>query len=215
MPGVLLGSKHTAIAKKRMSKALKGRKHTLETKLKIAAAHKGRTASLETRRKLSIAFTGRKHTLANRRKMARLKKGKKLSPAHVEAMRESWRRKIEDDDYTPIRATVACARKYNSSIENAVCDCLKYLAIEYQRNMPFFKRYVADIYLPRHKCIIECDGNGHQSPEGVKHDRKRDARFKEEGYKITHLREKKIRFTPMTATLQALRRLGIPCVFPK
>ena len=74
-----LGHKHSADSRQKMSEAQKGRKHTPETRQKISQANKGQTPWTK----------GRKLTPEHRRKIGQGHKGKKLTAEHREFLSKS------------------------------------------------------------------------------------------------------------------------------
>jgi very-short-patch-repair endonuclease len=52
--------------------------------------------------------------------------------------------------------------------------------------------YIVDFYCPKVKFIIELDGGGHYSNEGVEHDRKRDAYLTGLGLKVLRFSDREV-----------------------
>ncbi len=52
--------------------------------------------------------------------------------------------------------------------------------------------YIVDFYCPKAKFIIELDGGGHYSNEGIKHDRKRDAYFRALGLEVLRFSDSEV-----------------------
>jgi len=52
--------------------------------------------------------------------------------------------------------------------------------------------YIVDFYCPKAKFIIELDGGGHYSNEGVKRDRKRDSYFRGLGLEVLRFSDREV-----------------------
>jgi group I intron endonuclease len=78
--------------------AMLGRKHTAETRAKMSAALKGRVVSDETREKLSIARVGYVTSEDTKKKLSKANKGKKLSKEHKEKISIASMGKIIDEE---------------------------------------------------------------------------------------------------------------------
>lgn len=89
------GKKASVETRAKMVAALTGRPVSAETRAKIGAANairsKGKSPSAETREKLRITSTGQKHvrSLAYREKQSLSHIGKKLTPEHIEKLRQT------------------------------------------------------------------------------------------------------------------------------
>ncbi|MAF25581.1 hypothetical protein CL634_08435 [bacterium] len=66
----MLGKKHTAETKRKMSLASKGKKKSLEHRKNIGRRHKGKIVSEETRSKLRACNIGKTHTEETKRKIS-------------------------------------------------------------------------------------------------------------------------------------------------
>ena len=74
----IVGYKHSAETKKKISESLKGKKHSEETKRKMSEAHKGKRhpCSEETKQKISKTKKGYHHSEETRKKMSESHKRK-------------------------------------------------------------------------------------------------------------------------------------------
>jgi group I intron endonuclease len=77
--GSLLGVKHTAVARAKMSAAKRGKPKSAEHRAKMSAAKRGKSLSAETRAKISAASLGKSHTTETRAKISAANLGKSLS----------------------------------------------------------------------------------------------------------------------------------------
>lgn len=108
--------------------------------------------------------------------------------------------------YTPERRHEICMvgvdaanRAYPTSIEIAVRDVLTALGIRFEvqrKTGPYF----ADIYVPKRRLVIECDGEyWHGLPGAAEKQVIRDAFLKKHGYRVVHLGEREIRADALAA----------------
>jgi very-short-patch-repair endonuclease len=100
-------------------------------------------------------------------------------------------------------------RTSQTSIELRMQKLLDELNIRYETQKPI-GRYIVDIYIPGFNLIVECDGDyWHSLPERKKHDQKRNAWLRSQGYKIIRLWEHEIKKDAQEAFFNALKEVNI------
>ncbi len=99
-----------------------------------------------------------------------------------------------------IKARVA-SQASPTSLERAVSQLLDALGVAYTHQYPIGP-YVADLFVPSKKLVIECDGEyWHSRPGRREHDAKRDAHLVSIGYAVLRLLEADIKSGAAEATL--------------
>ena len=96
-----------------------------------------------------------------------------------------------------------------SSLEKTICQVIDVIGIAYETQVVFAGgKYVADIYIPEKKLVIECNGNyWHNLPERIKRDRKFEAFLTRNGYKVLWLWQRDILKDPEQALLNGLAQV--------
>ena len=171
------GHPHTAAEKEAASAWMKRAKQespkciaATERLRAIALARRGTTQPFEWRKHISAGMTG---SYANGR----------------------HRRMTEDEAQTLSRAgNMASCRKIRASrLEKAIWAVLDVLHVSYQTAVAFGP-YVVDIYIPKRRLIIECDGAYWHSRAGaMEHDARRDAFMRNVGFTVLRLPELEIK----------------------
>lgn len=92
---------------------------------------------------------------------------------------------MADDFYGIVRRSqlLTTSTKY----ETAMCAILTRLGIEYVRQYKIRtpkRLYYADIYVPKHRLVIEMDGAYHYTDEQRRLDSNRSANMRKQGYRI-------------------------------
>lgn len=86
-------------------------------------------------------------------------------------------------------------------------NSLDRLGVEYKSHVSFGD-FVADIYLPNSKTVIECDGvYWHSQPGSAARDQRKDKYLKSQGLKVIRVSSEYILKNPMWATIQTLRKI--------
>lgn len=52
--------------------------------------------------------------------------------------------------------------------------------------------YILDFYLPSHRLAVEVDGQGHDHPDQIRHDQRRDAWLAEQGIEVLRFTAKSV-----------------------
>lgn len=224
------GRKHSERAKENMRRAQLGRKHPEEVKKKISESNRGKKMSPEARAKMSAAKKGKPvseemlqklHEAAKkprseetRRRISEARKRLLADPERRKAIGQRIRRfwaslTPEEKSKIALPGRLACLEatrlREPTSIERAVAEELTRLDIKFEQQV-IFKYYVADIYLPGHRTIIECDGDyWHSTPEMKAHDKKRDRWLAGNGFAVIRLKECDIRADVSAAVQEGLK----------
>lgn len=217
--------------RKKISEAFKGRpsptrgmKQSQEAKEKISEALRKRIrkpVSKEAKEKMRTAKLGRKLSDKHRLKIAEGNRGKHRHPVS-EAMREHLSRKTKEFfakmtkeerrkhvEKWNAAGKLASMNTKISSIEYMIRDVLEIERISFEPQRPIFE-YFADIYVPSHRLVIECDGEyWHGSPEKKKRDALRDKRMTRAGYIVVRLQENDIRADAVRTLRNGLMGAGL------
>lgn len=182
-------------------------------KLKISKALRGKKKSPEHRAALKRAWVlrkqrgergwwcGKKASKSSRLKMS-------MSQKHVWKKRSKEER--EQQVFAAHRVTAECPKRRNTSIELSVQTCLKNLRVKFIPNK-WIGKYNIDMYLPKFRLVIECDGAyWHNLPGCKAKDRRKDKFLRSQGFHVSRISETSIRKNPEKAVLTTLRRFGIP-----
>jgi very-short-patch-repair endonuclease len=101
-------------------------------------------------------------------------------------------------------ATQASSRVVESNAERKVQKILRSMGIPFLAHEILLHRYVADVYLPKWKAVIECDGSGHSFWGQKQHDALRDRRMNGSGVIVVRLSNAKIHKDPQGTVRSAL-----------
>ncbi len=210
------------------------RRHSPEVKEKIAAGNRGKKMSAESIEKMRAAKKGKKHTDAFKQQVSERHKGKKLSDETKRRMSEAVKERFKDparkaasslgrrkfwatlsaEERTRITrpGRLACLEatrlREPTSIERIVAGILSDMGVAFEQQV-LFKYYSADIFLPDHNVIIECDGDyWHSTPVMIAHDKKRDKWFANHSIGVIRLKECDIKADARQCVEQVLKGLG-------
>lgn len=162
--------------------------------------------SPETRHKISLGNTGKKRTQELRQKLSAIHTGVALSASHRSAISTA---KIKSG-YVPIAGIRSTSVIRESAIEKMAHGALKKLGVPFKTHVPIGERFVADIYLPKCKTVIECDGaywHGPTRPEQKALDRRRDRFMRSLGISVIHIQEWPLREDAELAVFNALQKI--------
>jgi len=147
----MLGFRHTAESKAKISKAKKGRKATPEQIEKNRLGHLGRHPSEATRRKYSEAGKRKIWTpehLANLKAAGLKRRGEKRRPKTEQEKQEIRERMLRH---------LAVNKKKSTDIELAIEAELVRRQIHFVKQKRLLN-FLVDFYLPDYEVVIECDG---------------------------------------------------------
>lgn len=206
--------KHTEEEKRKISESNRGKKMSADARAKMSAAKKGKPQSEEIKRHLSTVLKGRVVSEETKQRMSIGQKALYDNPEYRKRRGELTRRfwaslTAEEKSKIALPGRLACLESTRlrepTSIERAVADEIMRLGIKFEQQV-IFKYYVADIYLPDHRVIIECDGDYWHSTSKMKaHDAKRDRWFIKHGMKVVRLKERDIRTNTKAAVQEGLK----------
>lgn len=207
--------RHSEETKRKIAESNRGKKMSHEAVEKMRASKKGKKVSEEVRAAL-LAAARRPRSEETRRKMSETRKRQLRDPErlkrHGAMMRERWAAMTpERRQQICLPGRLACYEKVRlrkpTSIEVAVAEVLERIGIQFETQV-LFKYYVADIYLPNHDTIIECDGDyWHASAKVKAQDKRRDGWFAAHGIRTIRLKEYDIRANVDACVMQALKGL--------
>ena len=204
-----LGYKHTEEAKRKISEANKGYKHTDEAKRKIGTIKKGnqnnlgRKFSKEWRRKISEGIKTYYSKLSEEDKKIRAEK--RWAKFTKEEKRKSLR-------IAQIAGAIASQKANPSSIEKDIQKVLDSLNIKYKTQVSFCHgRFVVDIFIPKQKLAIECNGTYWHNYEIFPKQKVRDNNLQKYcdkwGVKLAWIWEKDIRKNPRLALMNVFEKM--------
>lgn len=124
----------------------------------------------------------------------------------IEANQKRWNRMTEEEKLSHMLPIIRASQKANpSSIEKMIWKELNKLDIEYRIQVPLNNgKFIADIYVPTQRLIIECNGDyWHNLFERKERDRKLRKYARNNGYKLIELSESEIRKNPEKALKEA------------
>lgn len=237
------GKHHSKETKRKIAQRLRGIKRSRETRQKISQALIKRFAQMtkkeklefllpatkaaqtfESRQKARIAIkenwdrmtkeekrertklwgiAGQKscHSLEARQRMAKTKKEQFAEMTKKEKLKvlDSW---------------INAGRVNPSFIEKAICKVLDKLDVNYKTQVPFNNgKFIADIYVPSRRLIIECNGDYWHDYKIFPKRKERDESFEEyankNNFKLIWLWESEIRKNPKLAFIKGLRKAEI------
>jgi len=146
-------------------------------------------------------------------KMTQKEKLKYLKP-WIEAGREAgqrrWNQMNKEEKLKRVLPMVKASQEANpSSIEKMIWKALDELGFNYKIQVSFNNhKFVADIYIPAQRLIIECNGNYWHNYEIFPEKEKRDKAFKkyakDNNYRLVELWESEIRKNPRSTLVRGL-----------
>ena len=89
-------------------------------------------------------------------------------------------------DFAGLKERARELRERGTEAESLLWELLRNRQLDdakFRRNHQF-GGYICDFYCHKAKLVLECDGGVHNTPEQVKHDRKRDAYLKSQGLTV-------------------------------
>jgi len=156
--------------------------------------------------------TGHKQTEYQKKKASEANRGKVLSQETRERLKKDWAARTPEQIHERTLPGILARCKVmskRSEAESKVKSSLRHLHIRYRSQKPFLT-YIADIYLPDQKLILECDGQGHKKPDQLKRDQERDRLILEGLYIPTfRISNKEILTNPVLAVSKALQKAGV------
>ena len=210
------GRKHSEETKRKISESNLGKKMSAESRAKMSAAKKGIPKTEEWKQGVSAKTKGRVMSAETRQRMSTGQKALFNDPEYRKRRGEQTRRfwatlTPEEKSKIALPGRLACLEatrhRAPTKIEGAVAAVLDHLGVQYEQQI-LFKYYVADIYLPDHNTIIECDGDyWHSTPKMIAHDKKRDRWFTKHGIGVIRLWERDIKADARGCVEQALRNI--------
>ena len=188
----MLGRKHTAETRMKISIANKGKKKppfTKDHKRHLRENHKGmlgKRVSEETKRKMSKAhkgdknyWYGRKMTLTQRKVLSETHFGYKQSEEQIQ------KRNISLQKFFKSKRPTSIERKLYKELED------RHLLFETQKLIN--GKFLVDAYIKKLNLIIEADGDyWHSLPRVMKKDKAENAYLTKCGYNLLRLSEKEI-----------------------
>jgi len=157
---------YTKLLKGKSYEEIYGYKKSLEIKEKISKGNFGKKRSDDIKKKFSEI---QKKSYKNLSKEEKIKRAKTCNDAVSKNLH---------GDGTSIE------RKVRDSLKNRIS--IQYKKVFVLNN----KLFIPDIYIPKYKLIIECDGvYWHNYPYGLERDKIKDKYFKENGYNVLRLWE--------------------------
>jgi type I site-specific restriction-modification system R (restriction) subunit len=103
-------------------------------------------------------------------------------------------------------------RKMQTPVEEMLWELLRNRQLnnaKFRRQHPFGE-YVCDFYCAEAKLAVECDGAGHQTPEAIAHDKKRDAYLKSQGVTVLRFENRVVLDQPAEVLESICSRLPSP-----
>jgi very-short-patch-repair endonuclease len=85
---------------------------------------------------------------------------------------------------------------------------LKVLGFHVRKQVPI-GMYIADFAIMKERLIIEVDGSHHQELKQIKHDKKRDAWLRSEGFRILRFNTEELDETLSGCVEEVIRELGV------
>jgi very-short-patch-repair endonuclease len=218
------GTKLSAEARARLSAACKGRKHSPETKAKMSLARKGirpspqavmaahsPKANAKRRDSLVKVWTKEKRMVVSKISKERHQNPKFKRKHHrgmSVAMQKWWDGRTEEQRVSQTRASLKVISSNSvSEIERMVVKELSKYKLKFVQQAEF-KRYHVDVYLPKHKLVIECDGSWWHK-DSAAHDKKRDRYLHKLGLTVVRLKEKHIRKDVGKTVFNMLLKFGL------
>jgi len=208
--GKFLSKEH----KQKLSKAHKEKLPSEETKLKMSRAHMGispynKGLTKETNKSIASMATklkGMHHSVETRRKISIAHMEKKLSKKCKEKLHEGvrkwWAGKTKVERRAYMLPVIKASQKANpSSIEKVIWKILDIWNIGYETQVPFNNgKFVADIYVPSKRLIIECNGDYYHNykifPESKIRDKAFELYAENKNYRLIWLWEHDIKKNP-------------------
>jgi hypothetical protein len=226
------GSKKSEETRAKMRVAQARRWANPEARAKVAAQKRGHEVTAETRAKISAAKMGQKPTAAHLQALRDASKRLWESPeyrakvcaglntaavrARVCAPEVVARRNAAHRAYwaaLPLEQRKRRTKAWSlagaiagkpSTIELAVQAALTTLGVEHIAHK-VLGPFVADIYIPHCRLVIECDGDyWHSLPKQQARDRRRDGWMRYHGYRVARLPESLIRRDALAAVKTVL-----------
>lgn len=207
--------RHTDEERRKISEGQKGKVIPPEAIEKMRAAKKGKPVGEKTRAAL-LQAARKPRSDETKLRMGAARKKYWADPENRKALglrtRKFWASLTTEEKTRLTRpGRLACLEatrlREPTSIERAVAGVLSELGIVFEPQV-LFKYYVADLYLPEHNVIIECDGDyWHSTPAMIAHDKKRDKWFTNHGIGIIRLKECNIKANARACVEQALKGL--------
>lgn len=209
-----LGRRHTEETKRKMSAKAQGRKHTAASRAKMSAAKKGVPKTEERKRQISEKLKGRVLSEETKRRMSEAVKRRFQDPerrkAHGVGRRKFWASLTpEERSKIALPGRLACLEatrlREPTSIEVAVAGVLRSMGLTIETQV-LFRYYIADIFIPAHNLVVECDGDyWHSTPQMKAHDAKRDRWFAKHDMKVVRIKECDIRANAEMAVREGLK----------
>jgi len=193
----------------------------------ISAAKKGRPGYPHTEAEKEAASVWMKKAKATSvrclaateslRALGIARRGATMSPETRENIRYSMRRHVnglgESERATWVaplrRVAVGLCRAKASRLEKITCSLLDALDVKYQPSFPIGP-YIADIYIPDRRLVIECDGSyWHGRPGDAEKDARRDEYMKALGYTVLRLPEAEIKSGHSSFVLRSVLAVAV------
>ena len=176
--------------------------------------------SVEHRHNISEALMDRKFSEEHRHNLSKALVGRKLSKEHKQntskGRKKYYAKMTKEDRLRSVLPWIIASQKANpSSIEKKIWKVLDELGIEYEIQVPFSGNlFIADIYIPSKKLIIECNGDYWHNYKLFPESERRDKAFEKYairyGYKIIWLWESRINKNSKQALKDELDKLDMP-----
>lgn len=133
-----------------------------------------------------------------------------MTLAAQKASKERFAKMTKGERRRYMHPAIKAAQKANpSSIERDIWEVLDKFSISYETQVSFNNgHFIVDIYIPKQRLIVECNGDyWHNLPERKERDKRLRNYAKNNNYKLVELPESKIKEDPEQAFLNGLKNL--------